>query len=106
EVNVKEVVLDEKIETEVELDLNITAELKEEGELRDLMRAIQDKRKEQNLTIQDRPTLKIFTADEGKHAFLEKNRQELVKAVLLKSLEIIKEEKGGTGKGFMFELVL
>ncbi len=41
EVNVKEVVFDPKIQGEVELDTNITAELKNEGILRDLARTIQ-----------------------------------------------------------------
>ncbi len=89
EVNVKEVVVDGSISTEVELDLNITPELKEEGELRDLMRAIQDRRKEQKLTIQDRPILKVFAADKAGEAFIERNKEELVKAVLLKNIEIV-----------------
>jgi isoleucyl-tRNA synthetase len=97
EVNVKEVVFDDSIASDVELDLNMTLELKEEGELRDLIRAIQDRRKEQKLTIQDRPTLKIFVEDKTKQAFLEKNKRQLIKAVLLGDLEVLKEWKEGSG---------
>ncbi len=53
EVNVKNVVSDILISTDVLLDTNITPELKEEGDLRELMRKIQDMRKEKNLSVQD-----------------------------------------------------
>jgi isoleucyl-tRNA synthetase len=106
EVNVKKIVFDENLSTDVELDLNITTELKEEGELRDLIRAIQDRRKEQKLTIQDRPTLKIFAEDKAKQAFLQKNRQQLVKTVLLKDVEITQEGKESLGSGYKFDLVI
>jgi isoleucyl-tRNA synthetase len=45
EINVKEVVADEKISGEVELDTNITPELKEEGTVREIIRALQEIRK-------------------------------------------------------------
>ena len=89
EVNVKEIIFDEKISSEVELDTVITPELKEEGELRDLIRAIQDKRKAEGLTIHDRPILKIFVEDKAKRVFLEKNKEQLIKAVLLKGIELV-----------------
>ena len=42
----KKVIFDEKIsDNEVELDTEITPELKEEGELRELIRGLQDLRK-------------------------------------------------------------
>jgi isoleucyl-tRNA synthetase len=106
EVNVKEVMFDENLSTDVELDLNITPELKEEGELRDLIRAIQDRRKEEGLTIQDRPTLKIFAEDKTKQAFIQKNRQQLVKTVLLKDVEILQECKESLDSGYKFDLVI
>ncbi len=46
ELNVKEVVQDKKLETEVYLDTTITPELEEEGRMRDAVRAIQEWRKE------------------------------------------------------------
>lgn len=53
ELNVKEIVQDGSIENDVELDLEITPELKREGEYRELVRAIQDTRKKQGLTPSD-----------------------------------------------------
>jgi isoleucyl-tRNA synthetase len=45
EVNVKEIAYDSKIKEEIELDVNITPELKEEGVLRDIIRAFRSLRK-------------------------------------------------------------
>jgi isoleucyl-tRNA synthetase len=50
EVNVKEVVFGAPLENEVELDTAITPELKEEGEVRELVHSIQDMRKEKGLS--------------------------------------------------------
>lgn len=60
EVNVKTVKFMESAKKglSVELDMKITKELKEEGEVRDLMRQIQQLRKEQNLTLADKT--KVF----------------------------------------------
>ena len=54
ELNVKEVQHDKNIETEVELDINITPALKAEGEYREFMRELQDKRKEMKLNPGDK----------------------------------------------------
>jgi isoleucyl-tRNA synthetase len=94
EVNVKEVVLDEKINEEVILDTNITPELKEEGLIRELIRAIQDLRKEKGLTIQDRAALVIHTEDESKgfSDLINKNKEMIMKATLLKEIYVKEEE--------------
>lgn len=49
ELNVKEVVVDTSLETDVELDTTLTPELEAEGKMRDLVREIQDMRKEKGL---------------------------------------------------------
>jgi isoleucyl-tRNA synthetase len=49
EVNVKEVASDPHMQTELELDLALTPDLIEEGIARDLIRAVQDARKKENL---------------------------------------------------------
>ena len=56
EVNVKEIKYkkSKNIEPEVELNTKITQELKEEGEVRELIRAVQQNRKDQNLTLLDK----------------------------------------------------
>jgi isoleucyl-tRNA synthetase len=52
EVNVKEVVF-EKGEPKVELDIEITEELRQEGMVREIIRTINDLRKKQGLSIED-----------------------------------------------------
>jgi isoleucyl-tRNA synthetase len=49
ELNVKTVIADEKLAEEISLDTTLTAELMEEGKVRDAIRAIQEWRKEQGL---------------------------------------------------------
>ncbi len=49
EVNVKEVVRDNSMNMDVVLDINLTPELIEEGEVREIVRGIQELRKEKNL---------------------------------------------------------
>ena len=53
EVNVKEIIVDEKVE-DIVLDMNITDELKEEGMLREIIRSIQSLRKDLGLKPIDR----------------------------------------------------
>ena len=72
EVNVKEVIWDEKIADEIELDTIVTPELKNEGLLRELTRIIQDLRKEAGLEPKDKIILKIELSDELK-SLLESN---------------------------------
>lgn len=59
EVNVKEISADPALNEEVLLDLTISPALKAEGEVRELMRAIQDARKEVGLLPQDRVVLML-----------------------------------------------
>lgn len=77
EVNVKDVVEDATILGDLVLDTTLTPELKEEGQVRDIIRAIQDLRKTQKLTISDRPILLVNTNEEGK-VFFEHYRDTLV----------------------------
>ncbi len=62
EINIKEVLFDEKIETEVWLDTAITPALQEEGDMRELVRMIQGFRKDQGLDANQKISLSI-TAD-------------------------------------------
>jgi isoleucyl-tRNA synthetase len=83
---VKEIIFDKTIAGEVELDTTITPELKEEGEFRELVRAVQDLRKKRGLTIQDMATLLVDTNADGKK-FIEKFSAELRKFALLRNVE-------------------
>jgi len=88
EVNVKEVSFDEKMAEDVSLDTTITPELKEEGCLRDLMRAVQDMRKKAGLSPSDKIALSVETDDNGK-IFIEKQKTELMKTVGATSVEVV-----------------
>ncbi|MBI2123638.1 MAG: isoleucine--tRNA ligase [Candidatus Wildermuthbacteria bacterium] len=54
EVNVKEIVFNQKFKNEVELDTALTPELKAEGYIREVLRSIQEMRKEAGYKPQDR----------------------------------------------------
>jgi isoleucyl-tRNA synthetase len=80
ELNVKEVLHDKTIAEEVLLDTLITPELREEGMLRDFIRAVQEVRKTTGLHPADRIDLALVTSDEGK-AFITKFEEIIVKDV-------------------------
>ncbi len=77
EVNVKDIAFDPSIEGDVELDTEITPELKEEGDLRELLRAVQDLRKQGGLSVSDKAVLTVETDVSGK-AFVEKNTERIM----------------------------
>jgi len=79
EVNVKIVVWGEVGNGEVVLNTEITKELKEEGNIRELIRAIQDLRKNKNLEPKAMAELKIVT-DEVGQKFLQKYEKEITVA--------------------------
>lgn len=63
ELNVKSVSFDDLMETEVFLDTEINAELKKEGQYRELVRAVQDLRKKTGLMPADVVTLFVQCGD-------------------------------------------
>ena len=80
ELNVKEVILETgEGKMKVELDLNITPELKEEGEARDIIRQIQEARKEENCGLSDQ-------IDVGLPSWPKKFTEEIKKKTLIKNL--------------------
>lgn len=66
ELNIKQVIEDMSLVSDVELDTEITPELKMEGVFRELVRAIQDLRKTSGLTPNDRINLVIDSNEDGK----------------------------------------
>jgi isoleucyl-tRNA synthetase len=64
EVNVKQILIDSTL-AEMKLDTTITPELKQEGEVRDFMRGVQELRKSAGLMPQDRVELIIATTNVG-----------------------------------------
>lgn len=85
EINVKEVILVSGLgpdDSAYKLDFNITPALKEEGDVRELVRAIQDFRKEMKLQPSETVTLAVETDGKGRE-FLEKYKTEVAKATLV-----------------------
>ena len=68
EINVKEVVVDDSLSEAVLLDTTITPELKREGQVRELVRAIQESRKKTGLDPHDRI---VLTLDAAAYALVE-----------------------------------
>ncbi len=89
ETNIKNVIFDATIVNEVELDINITPELEEEWLIREIVRAVQEERKEQKLIPQDKISVKLVVPQKEK-LIIEKNRGLLLKE--FRATEIFVEE--------------
>ncbi|MDB4984197.1 MAG: isoleucyl-tRNA synthetase, isoleucyl-tRNA synthetase [Patescibacteria group bacterium] len=87
ELNVKEIVFDENLNEGVVLDTNINEDLKEEGIVREFMRRVQERRKENGLVPEDRPTLILSTSEAGEN-LSKKYKDEIIKKTGLADLFI------------------
>jgi isoleucyl-tRNA synthetase len=94
-------------ELKVELDINITEELKKEGQYRELLRAIQDMRKKDGLNPNDSVTLLIETNVEGQELINSFDKDEFKKTIGAKDI-LIKENNGVEIKidDFVFKIVI
>ncbi|MDD5289583.1 MAG: isoleucine--tRNA ligase [Patescibacteria group bacterium] len=93
ELNVKGVVCEKGSgELAVELDTELTDELKEEGILRELTRTINGLRKDAKLTIDDFIKLEYNTTDEQISRVFEKYSDDLKKSILAKEISKIEED--------------
>ena len=92
EINVKDIVLDAGIKEDFELDTNITHELKEEGILRELTRAIQGFRQDAKLKPQDIIGLFLDGPEELK-IIVSKYGETLKKDVKAESIELKRSSK-------------
>ncbi|OHA20501.1 MAG: hypothetical protein A2849_00705 [Candidatus Taylorbacteria bacterium RIFCSPHIGHO2_01_FULL_51_15] len=97
EVNVKEVVCDSTLQTEVELNTILTPELKDEGMFRELVRFVQDMRKKQGWKAGERATLLIGAEGPSKR-FIEQHERELAQITSLKN--IVVQAKTTSGEPF------
>ncbi len=87
EVNVKEIIFSQGIENNVELDKEITPELKEEGAVREIIHSIQIMRKKAGF----RPEDKIFLQYEGGDwlkGILEKNKNFIISELGADNIEV------------------
>ena len=79
EVNVREVVVSSELNGQVALDTNVTAELREEGLVRDTIRAIQTFRKDSGLKPGEHAVYKAQVSPDER-AVIEKHKAKLEKA--------------------------
>jgi isoleucyl-tRNA synthetase len=97
ELNVRKVEIENSvIETgdwELEYDLEITEELKEEGLMRDIMRQIQDMRKKAGCKPEDKITI-YYSASENLTGLIFKKKQEFLSQVGAEDIISSKENKG------------
>ena len=91
ELNIKVVMTDPKIDVELTLDTNITAELQTEGQYRELVRAVQDMRKKEGLSPSDVIVLEIATNTDGQEV-ISKWKNELLKTVGASEVKIAENE--------------
>ena len=93
ELNVKEIVFNDKIKEDIELDINITEELKEEGIVRDIIRFVQDMRKEAELKPSDE-ILISFSGSQKIIKIVENKKDLILKDIKAKMLSNEKEING------------
>ena len=86
EVNVKEIVADSKLASEVELETNITSELKKEGDVREAIRTIQELRKEKGLKPGELVVL-ATSSNVAAAGLLQEFENEIKKAASLSKIE-------------------
>ena len=87
EINVKEVLFDDKIEGDIELDINITEELKEEGIIRDIIREAQEARKSLLLNPSNKANMIIDLSKDLKD-LVSKNKEYLMKELRLNEIMV------------------
>ncbi|MFA5083965.1 MAG: class I tRNA ligase family protein [Candidatus Paceibacterota bacterium] len=92
EINVKEIIFDSKIKEELELDTEITPELKAEGVLRDLTRLVQGLRQDAGYQPKDRIILMIEGPAEL-NTILEKKEDFLKKEINAHDIELKHSDK-------------
>ncbi len=102
ELNVKEIIVVEKLDSDIALDTTLTPELKEEGIMREIIRAVQDARKDAGLTTGDRAILEITlkTQEFDVAALVQKHKSMLQKTAQISEVKFI---EGVIGKDLAIE---
>ena len=86
ELNVKEILFDKDLNTDVFLDVRIDESLKAEGDYREFVRALQDMRKKMGLTPNESVGLVVSTDEKGKE-LIETFRKDMEKTVMLSDIK-------------------
>jgi isoleucyl-tRNA synthetase len=90
EINVKEISFDKNQNEDFVLDTDISEELKAEGEMRELIRKIQDLRKKSKLSPEDEITLEISKSYEN---LVNKFKEEISKTTKIKDFKFVDGEE-------------
>ncbi|MBM4177332.1 isoleucine--tRNA ligase, partial [Candidatus Gribaldobacteria bacterium] len=93
EVNVKEIIFDENIVKDLELDLTISEEMKEEGLVREIIRQVQTLRKKAGLAPEDKAAL-YFEGDFTLKEIILRNKKEILLTTRCVSLDESPEHLG------------
>jgi len=92
EVNVKKIVFDKKLKGEVRLDVKITPKLKEEGQIREIIRHIQDLRK--NLGLKPKHQVLIsYLGNKQINKVLAKNKKVILETTKAQELKLKEKKK-------------
>lgn len=95
ELNIQEIEFVREVSPniEIELDTNITPELKSEGTKREIIRFVNMLRKDAGLNLQDKATIYIAGAEAAMAADIKKMSADILRDTLSSSLEIVSEIK-------------
>ncbi|MBF8280485.1 MAG: ileS [Candidatus Magasanikbacteria bacterium] len=94
EVNIEEVeISDGGLQSKVTLDTKITPALKEKGQVREIIRFVNNLRKDHDLTIKDTVVVNFWTDDAALKNFIERNEAVIKKATLASEYALAKSRK-------------
>ncbi len=94
EVNIKKIIFDPRIKKEIELDTRITPKLKEEGQIREVIRHIQEMRKIAGFKPKDKILIK-YSASVVLNKILARNKNFILKETKAKDFKLTRKPKIG-----------
>ncbi|NMB92337.1 MAG: isoleucine--tRNA ligase [Parcubacteria group bacterium] len=92
EINVKEIVFDPNLKEEMEIDTTLTPDLIKEGILREIIRQIQELRKNKQLTPQDTISIEFFTEENDLLNLIKEQSEEIQRKTLALNLLTLSEK--------------
>jgi len=93
EINVKEIIFNSHLKEEAELDTTLTPDLIEEGIIRELIRQIQEQRKNLGLTPKKRISLNLIIKDKELKETILKNKIKIQEETSIKEIIIVGKEE-------------
>ena len=93
EINVKEIIFNSHLKEEAELDTTLTPDLIEEGIIRELIRQIQEQRKNLGLTPKKKISLNLIIKDKELKETILKNKIKIQEETSIKEIIIVGKEE-------------